>query len=198
METKSGGYVDEEKGVVETDDSWIFTGYASIFNTKDQGGDTVMPGAFAKSLRDYGMPILLFQRKHEECPVGVITEARQNKRGLWVKGELPRQDTRNSGWLVPQLKKRSIKGMSIGYRTIEPEKRKADGARLRKQVRLYECSFVSMPMHLDAGLESLKHMSRDHDLESRLLCASSATRRSPSAMILMNAWKSPSDAWKRA
>jgi hypothetical protein len=45
--------------------------------------------------------------------------------------------------------------MSIGYRALEHERRKSDGARLLKQIRLFECSFVSMPMHPDAGLESI-------------------------------------------
>jgi uncharacterized protein len=132
LQTDYGRAVElEAKALTEDDECWTFTGYASIFSTKDQGGDIV-------------------------SPVGTITEAEERKRGLWVKGELPKDDTRVSGWLVPQLKRRGLKGMSIGYRTIESEKRKSDGARLLKQVRLYECSFVSMPMHLDAGLESLK------------------------------------------
>jgi HK97 family phage prohead protease len=92
---------------------WHFSGYASIFNTKDQGNDIVMPGAFSKSLRENGLPLLLFQHKHDDAPVGTITDAKEDKRRLWVKGELPKDDTFVAGRLVPQLRRRGLKGMSI-------------------------------------------------------------------------------------
>jgi uncharacterized protein len=146
----------DEKALRDDGDVWTFTGYASIFNSTDLGNDIVMPGAFQKSLRDHGNPLLLFQHKHDECPVGTIVEAREDKRGLWVKGELPKDDAFCRDRLVPQLKRRGLKGMSIGYRTLQSERRKEDGVRLLKELRLYECSFVSMPMHPEAGLEVIK------------------------------------------
>lgn len=33
-----------------------FSGYASVFGGNDSYGDTVMPGAFTKTLAAYGMP----------------------------------------------------------------------------------------------------------------------------------------------
>jgi uncharacterized protein len=128
----------------------------------------VCRGAFSSSLKRYGLPVLLFQHKDTDCPVGVITEAVEDKRGLRIAGELPKDDTFVAGRLVPQLKRRGLKGMSIGYRTLESEKRKSDGARLLKQVRLFECSFVALPMHLDAGLESIKGIAGS-DLEELAL-----------------------------
>lgn len=152
-----GAVVDlEEKALQESDACWTFTGYASIFGTKDLGGDIVVPGAFAKSLREHGLPLILFQHKMEEAPVGTCLDAKEDKRGLWIKGELPKDDDFVRGRLVPQLKRRGLKGMSIGYRATETEKRKSDGVRLLKTIRLYEASFVSLPMHPDAGVESIK------------------------------------------
>jgi hypothetical protein len=50
--------------------------------------------------------------------------------------------------------------MSIGYRTLESEKRKEDGARRLKRIRLYEFSFVSrLPMNLKAGVETIKNLT---------------------------------------
>jgi Caudovirus prohead serine protease len=46
--------------------------------------------------------------------------------------------------------------MSIGYRAIEVERRKSDGARLLKEIRLHEVSFVNLPMHPEADLEVIK------------------------------------------
>jgi hypothetical protein len=92
-------------------------------------------------------------------PYGTCIDAREDKRGLWIKAELPRDDEFVSGRLVPQIKRRGLRGMSIGYRTIESEKRQSDGARLLKQIRLYECSFVSMPMNPQASVETIKNLS---------------------------------------
>jgi HK97 family phage prohead protease len=160
LETKFGQTIAlDEKALSEDDQVWRFTGYASIFGSKDLGNDVVVEGAFAKSLREHGMPLLLFQHKTDECPVGVVTEAREDRRGLHIKGELPKDDAFCRDRLVPQLKRRGLKGMSIGYRALETEKRKSDGARLLKQIRLFECSFVSMPMHPEASVATIKTLS---------------------------------------
>lgn len=162
-----GAVVDlEEKALQEADACWTFTGYSSIFGSRDLGNDVVVAGAFAKSLRENGLPLLLFQHKMDDAPVGTIIDAKEDKRGLWIKGELPKDDTFVSGRLVPQLKRRGLKGMSIGYKVkpSDTEKRKEDGARMLKQIRLYECSFVSLPMHPDAGLESIKGFVPYQDL----------------------------------
>jgi uncharacterized protein len=88
----------ESKAITESadGDAWIFSAYASIFGSKDLGGDVVMPGAFAKSLKENGLPALLWQHKVDE-PIGVITEAREERRGLFVRGELPKSDQLVSG-----------------------------------------------------------------------------------------------------
>lgn len=153
----------EEKALSENDDCWTFTGYAAVFNTVDQGNDIIMPGAFKSSLEKYGLPQILFQHKMEEAPVGTCIEAKEDRKGLWIKGELPKDDEFVRGRLVPQLKRRALKGMSIGYKAIDKERRR-DGVRLLKSVRLYEASFVTFPMHLDAGVESVKGLVPFQDL----------------------------------
>jgi HK97 family phage prohead protease len=159
IEIGSGVALDlEEKAVTESADIWTVSGYGAVFNNRDNGGDVIMPGAFQKSLRDHGLPLILFQHKADECPVGVCVDAHENSRGLWVKAELPKDDTFVAGRLVPQLKRKGMRGMSIGYRAQEIERRKSDNARLLKQVRLYEVSFVSMPMNPEANVESIKHL----------------------------------------
>jgi HK97 family phage prohead protease len=93
-----------------------------------------------------------------DAPVGAIVEAKEDRRGLWIKAELPKDDDFVRGRLVPLLKRRGLKGMSIGYRVMPggSSVRKEDGARLLKESRLFECSLVSLPMHPDAGLETIK------------------------------------------
>lgn len=159
-----GSFIDiEEKAIKEGDDNWIITGYGSVFNNVDQGNDIVMPGAFRKSLETHGMPLLLFNHKMEDAPIGTVVEAKEDKRGLWFKAELPKSDSFVSGRIVPQLKNRGLKGTSIGYRATEKETRKSDGVRLLKQVRLWEISVVNLPMNQLAGVDTVKGLVSFHD-----------------------------------
>jgi len=144
----------EEKAISENDDAFVFTGYAAVFNNRDLGNDIIAPGAFAESLKNHGPPLLLWNHKMDEAPVGTVVEAKEDKRGLWVKGELPKDDEFVRGRLVPQLKRRGLRGMSIGYRA--EQSRKEAGARILTKIRLYEASFVNMPMNPEAGVETIK------------------------------------------
>ncbi len=145
----------EEKALNETDDAWTITGYGSVFNNTDLGNDVVMPGAFAKSLREHGLPLLLFNHKMEDAPIGTVIEAKEDRRGLWLKAELPKDDSFVAGRIVPQLKRKGLRGMSIGYKTKESERRK-DGVRMLKQLRLYEISIVNLAMNPEANVETVK------------------------------------------
>ncbi len=148
----------ETKAVVERDEFWTISGYASVFGNRDLGGDVVVEGAFAKSLRDHGMPALLFNHQMGQPPLGVVVDAKEHKRGLWIKAELPRDDTFVSGRIIPQLKKRGLKGMSIGYQVLEKEHR--NDARYLKQIRLFEVSVVNTPMNPLAAVETVKSFDR--------------------------------------
>lgn len=149
----------EEKAVVETDDVYTVTGYASVFNNRDLGDDIVLPGAFQKSLDSMQAtgraPLFLFNHKmHDDAPIGTIVEAKEDKRGLWFKAELPKDDSFVAGRIVPQLKRRGLKGVSIGYRCRQSDRK--DGARLIKQADLIEISLVNLAMNPLAAVESVK------------------------------------------
>jgi len=146
----------DAKGVKEEDDCYVISGFASVFGNVDLGNDVVMPGAFTESLQKHGLPLMLWQHKMDEAPLGVVTEARENSRGLWFKAELPKDDDLVRGRVVPQLRRRGLKGVSIGYKAIESERRKSDGARLLKKVRLWEISLVTAPMNPEANVETVK------------------------------------------
>lgn len=94
-------------------------------------------------------------------PLGNVLEAKEDKRGLYIKAELPKDDVFVSGRIIPQLKKRGLKGMSIGYRATEKEIRKSDGARLLKGIHLVEVSVVTRPMNPLAEVETVKSLGAD-------------------------------------
>ena len=96
---------------------------------------------------------------HDEPPLGLIVDVKEHKRGLWIKAELPRDDTFVSGRIIPQLKRRGLKGMSIGYKAIEKEQR--GSLRYLKQIRLIEVSVVNAPMNPLAEIETVKGLDLD-------------------------------------
>lgn len=57
------------------------------------------------------------------------------------------------------IKARVIKGLSIGFETIQDSVE--DGVRLLKEIRLWEVSVVTFPMNLDAAIGSVKSLSAD-------------------------------------
>jgi uncharacterized protein len=131
------------------------TGYGSTFGNRDHGGDIVAPGAFAKSLaehRDAGsMPAMLWSHDTAE-PVGVWHEAREDGKGLLLKGKLT-LDTRR-GAEARALAKDGALALSIGYSTRDADY--AEGNRILKDVKLFEVSLVAIPMNPEAQLVSVK------------------------------------------
>lgn len=133
-----------------------FEGYASIFNIKDQGGDIVMPGAFAESLmaRPAARVKMLWQHERDG-PIGVWSIAREDARGLYVKGKLilAVEKGREAHEL---MKAGAIDGLSIGYRTIEDTWDRDQDARKLIKVDLKEISVVTFPMLETATVQLVK------------------------------------------
>ena len=65
----------------------LIEGHASLFGLADLAGDVVHRGAFARTLRAKTSIPMLFQHDPAE-PVGVWTGLREDRRGLFVTGEI--------------------------------------------------------------------------------------------------------------
>lgn len=150
----------EEKALTENEDSFRFTGHAAVFSNRDLGGDVIQPGAFKKSLADHGLPLLLFNHKMDDLPIGVIEHAEEDRKGLLVEGELPKDDpvARRVGIMLKARKSghRALKGMSIGYKAEKQDRK--DGTRYISQIRLWEASFVNIAMNPLASVNDIKSL----------------------------------------
>lgn len=149
LEVKLAGS-DEPAGTV--------TGYGSMFNLMDRGGDMVMPGAFKKTLKEWKklkqLPQMLWAHDMSNT-IGIWTDMEEDEKGLKLKGELILE--------VPQaqvahalLKRNAVKGLSIGYRTRDYEIDRTTGVRKLKDVELFEVSLVSVPMLPEAQVTGVK------------------------------------------
>ncbi|MBN8994357.1 MAG: HK97 family phage prohead protease [Rhizobiales bacterium] len=163
-------------------------GYGSVFNLLDLGGDIILPGAFKKSLADWrkrkALPPMLWQHNPDD-PIGIWTEIAEDEKGLRVKGELVLE--------VPQakaayelVKRGALKGLSIGYQTVEAEIDRTTGARLLKRVDIWEISIVTFPMMPEAQIADVKTTNiNPRELEDNLRDAGLSQRDAKTAVAVL-------------
>lgn len=126
-----------------------FSGYASVFGIPDQGGDIVMKGAFARSLRRRADRVrMLFQHDPKE-PVGLWETVREDRHGLFVEGTLVAGVERAEG-LAALIAEGAVDGLSIGFRTVRADREPGTGHRRLHEIELWEISIVTFPM-MDAA-----------------------------------------------
>lgn len=133
-----------------------FEGYGSVFGNEDLGGEVVMRGAFKRSLAQHkeagSLPQMFWMHDPSRVP-GKWTDMSEDDGGLTVKGVLA--PTPLGDEIHTLLKMDAVKGLSIGYRTLDQDWTD-DGVRLIKEAELWEVSVVSLPMNPLAQVEHVK------------------------------------------
>lgn len=128
-------------------------GYASVFGLRDKGGDIVMLGAYAVSLKALsrrGEKVRMLWQHDPAQPIGVWDEAFEDMRGLFVRGRLL-EDVARAREARALLEAGAVDGLSIGYRTVRAEAVAGGGRRLL-ELDLWEVSLVTFPMQAEARL----------------------------------------------
>ncbi len=115
----------------------LIEGYASLFGVADTSGDVVRAGAFARSLRAGGVPMLLQHRGG--AIAGRWVRMVEDGRGLFVRGLIEGSGARA---LVSSA---GLDGLSIGFRP-RVWTRRGERGRLLADVELVEVSLVAEPM----------------------------------------------------
>ena len=156
----------EVKATAEENNIFTFEGYASTFNNVDHGDDIVIRGAFSNSLAKNSQVPILWQHQMSEV-IGISVQLYEDDKGLFIKGNLPKDDTLVSGRIIPQMKVGSIKEMSIGFFTKNYDRAK-DGIRLLKEIDLFEVSLVTKAMNSQALVTGFKSFETLRDIEQTL------------------------------
>lgn len=137
-----------------------FSGYASTFGNKDQGGDIVMKGAFDLWLSEWngsGNPLPILWNHDGRDVRGAFTSLTPDEKGLFVVGKL-NQDTQGGREARALMTQPAINGMSIGY-DIYPGGIQYDpkqDAYLLTALELWEISLATFPMNRSARVETVK------------------------------------------
>lgn len=123
-----------------------FVGYASTFGNTDDYGDTIVKGAYAETLKQFGMPKMFFNHSAKEVPIGKWVKAEEDDYGLLLTGEFTPGNSKAEE-VRAALKHGTLDSMSIGYSLRKGDyEPKAEGGRLIKKVaRLTETSIVTFP-----------------------------------------------------
>ncbi len=152
-------------------------GYASLFGVPDHGGDVVMPGAFAGSLRGRGADGVRFLFQHDPGqPIGVWDEIREDKRGLYVRGRLIGGVMR-AREVAEMLRAGALDGLSIGFRTVRADRDPRLRTRRLHEIDLWEISVVTFPMLPGAKVSRVEQAGATAALAGRLNAMSSGLRR---------------------
>lgn len=172
-----------------------FEGYASTFGNVDRGGDVMMAGAFLESLGRRPPGKIKMLRDHDTRKIiGVWTEAKEDGRGLLMKGRLI-LETQGGREAYELMKAGALDAMSIGYRTLAEEyRRDANGrreARMITKVDLMEVSLVTFPMNEAATVSRVKGgaLPTERELEAALRDAGLSASEAK-ALIAGRAYKS--------
>jgi len=120
----------------------MISGYAALFNERDLGGDTILPGAFYRGGIGTGQHLYPILAEHRpDYAIGYCRLVYEDEKGLRVMGVLDSLEKRPG---YDPLRNPGVRGLSIGYRVWEFE-RDAQGRTL-KSVSLAEVSITLSPM----------------------------------------------------
>lgn len=139
-----------------------FEGYASTFGNMDQGFDVVEKGAFEVTLKHNKGKFPILADHDWSSHIGYNESAKEDKTGLLVRGSVNlkvQKGVEKFALAKQALSLNTRMGLSIGYTTIQASP-DADNPRVRKlkELKLWEYSFVTFPMNIEAMVTTAKSL----------------------------------------
>lgn len=151
-----------ELEVKSLSDKGTFSGYGSVFNVVDKGGDIVAPGAFSESLAKWkssGRQVPMLWQHQTDQPIGAWPDLKEDDHGLLgTDAELWLEDAPYARLAMRGMKAKAITGLSIGYRVKDYSVNQETGVYTLQKLDLVEISVVTNPMNDDARVASVKSM----------------------------------------
>ncbi|WP_420411281.1 HK97 family phage prohead protease [Roseibium sp.] len=138
-------------------------GYASVFGKPDGAGDTVVPGAFRRSLaqRPPARIALLWQH-YPTRPIGRWTRLLETRHGLWAEGELT-AGVKAAQEAASLIASGALSGLSIGFKARKARHMGRGlgrttaycAGRILQDIDLWEISLVTFPQADEARVRLL-------------------------------------------
>lgn len=156
----------------EIDSDGRVSGYGAVYGNVDDGGDIVMPDAFAGCVERMRMggsrPKMLWQHDPHQ-PIGVWDTMKSDDRGLMLQGRIL-ADVAKGREAIALLKAGAVDGLSIGYKTVDQDFRQTERGAVReiKKAELWETSIVTFPMNREARVTDVKQLTTPREVEQIL------------------------------
>ncbi|MGY1490729.1 HK97 family phage prohead protease [Methylobacillus pratensis] len=140
-------------------DDGTFTGYGSVFGVLDSYREIVAPGAFKESLekiKSTGDPLPALWQHWGSEPIGGYDDLAEDDHGLKVQGFLLKDEIPRAKEAYALMKRRVVKGLSIGYYVLEDSWNEKDRIRTLQKLDLVEISIVTFPANEEALIDAVK------------------------------------------
>jgi uncharacterized protein len=124
-------------------------GYAALFDIADSANDTIVKGAFARTLANRTEPLPLYWQHNPDQQIGTVELAQEDTRGLRVIARIDNPESRATSELLA----RRTSGLSFGYRARGFNRSPA--GRVLQDIDLFEVSLVTHPLQPGARVHLL-------------------------------------------
>lgn len=143
------------------DDTGKVEALVSIFGNVDHGGDRIVKGAFARSIKEWktdGDPIpVVFSHQWGDLwsHIGVVDDLEETEKGLLARYTLDVNDNPAAAQVYKLMKRRSLKEHSFAY-GIKDAKTTKDGVNELRDLDIFEVGPTLKGMNPDTELLSVK------------------------------------------
>ena len=157
----------------------IVTGYFADFGTIDSDGDIIMPGAFRKSINEWGPASAKKRIKHllnhnTSQPLGVLTLLQEDNKGLYYESQLGSHSLGVD--FVKMVESGLVTEHSIGFQTIKYNQLKpwdswkqGEAARELIDLKLYEgSSLTAWGANMNTPLTGMKAEKKLNNVNDRI------------------------------
>ena len=168
-------------------------GYGSVFDNVDSHGDSVEFGAFSKSLEAWrikgrGPHMFLMHGAGgnpftgSDLSVGRWTLLREDRRGLYLEGEILCRDTDLGRQIVGLIRGGVLTGLSIGFRPKKSRPGTNGVKRILTEIDLFEVSLVTEPSNPETFIDPVSATDAAYDkLQAALAAAAGGSKATTTA-----------------
>lgn len=201
MEYKNIG-LDEAQIKFLPDNPKSFSGYASVFNGVDAGGDTILKGAYSEILKVNREVKMYYNHgwQRKELPIGKMYLS-EDEYGLKVDGAEFTTGIELADNVMKAVQHKTVDGLSIGFRIASGGYSiKGNNRIISKIGELKEVSIVDFPMDSNARIDEIKSMIIEakslKEIENLLRDAGGFSRNDATALVsrIKSMYQSDSDA----
>jgi len=163
-------YLTDVEAKVASSGSGEIQGYLASYGNIDRGGERIFIGAFAKSIKEKvaagKIPLMSKHLAHGggvEDVIGVIKEAEERPKGLWIRAVFAKDEKSQS--IRTKIMDGMVWGLSVGYRMIkwDDERDMRTGRRILnlRELALVEGTVTVNPMNEEAVILAAKSIQEE-------------------------------------